>query len=635
LRFGGSALAPAAGTAFLLALLAVDDGGYFPPSWGWAGCAIAIVAAAWIGAGRPPRPGRLESWFIGAFALYAAWSGISILWSIDRTASVYAFERALLLLVASAAFLTLARRRDVEILTLVVVAVITTVCGYGLSTRLFPNASSFDPGDPVTGYRLSAPLGYWNALGAYAAIGILAALALLARRQVRLWEAAVAGVAAVVLPLTLFFTFSRGAWAAGALGAVVAVALSPSPARLLVRTAIGALAPIAAVIAAAHQSALTHIHARLPAAVHEGSRLALVCGLLTLISVLAVAAATRIPVPERVIRVRTSRGARGGVIAVALSAVVILLVVSSLLFGERFVHTFAEPTPPPEPVDVTRRMLDLNGNGRAQMWKVALQAAEGHWVAGRGGGSFQRSWERSPHANEVVHDAHGLYVQTLAELGVVGLIALVVALFAPLVAGIRCRGTPLAGPLTGAYLVFVLHNAVDWDWRLTGLALTGLVVAGLLLLLARPLEVQPVAVRWRVAAAGVSCVIAAAMAVAGVGNGALSHARTAVGQRDYAAAVGDAELARRFMPWSAEPIQVLGEAEFRAGDIRAARQAFDEAVRLDPGGWRGWLDLAAASQGRQRRAAVDRARALYPNSPEIREFLEEVAAKQRARPQSS
>jgi hypothetical protein len=541
----------------------------------------------------------------------------------------------LLLLVASAAFLTLARRRDVEILTLVVVGVITAVCGYALSTRLFPNASSFDPGDPVTGYRLSAPLGYWNALGAYAAIGILAALALLARRQVRLWEAAVAGVAAVVLPLTLFFTFSRGAWAAGAVGAVVAVALSPSRARLLVRTAIGALAPTAAVIAAAHQPALTHIHARLPGAVHEGSRLALVCGLLTLISVLAVAAATRIPVPERVIGLRVSRGARGGVIAVALSAVVILLVVSSLLFGERFVHTFAEPTPPPEPVDVTRRMLDLNGNGRAQMWKVALQATEGHWVAGRGGGSFQRSWERSRRANEVVHDAHGLYVQTLAELGVVGLIALVVALFAPLVAGIRCRGTPLAGPLTGAYLVFVLHNAVDWDWRLTGLALTGLFLGGLLLLLARPLEVQPVAVRWRVAAAGVSCVIAAAAAVAGVGNGALSHARTAVGQRDYAAAVGDAELARRFMPWSAEPIQVLGEAEFRAGDIRAARQAFDEAVRLDPGGWRGWLDLAAASQGRQRRAAVDRARALYPNSPEIREFLEEVAAKQRARPQSS
>jgi hypothetical protein len=269
------------------------------------------------------------------------------------------------------------------------------------------------------------------------------------------------------------------------------------------------------------------------------------------------------------------------------------------------------------------------------MWKVALQSVDGHWVAGRGGGSFQRSWERSRRANEVVHDAHGLYVQTISELGVVGLIALVVALCAPLVAGVRSRRTPLAGPLTGAYVVFVLHNAVDWDWRLTGVALTGLVVGGLLLLLTRPLEVPPLAVQWRAVAAGVGCLIAAAMAVAGVGNGALAHARAGVARHHYAAAIGDAELARRFMPWSAEPIEVLGEAEFRAGDIGAARQAFDDAVQLDPGDWRGWLDVAASSQGRQRRAAVERARALYPNSPEIREFLEEVAAKRRARLQSS
>jgi hypothetical protein len=634
LRFRVSALGPAAGTTFLLALLAADGGGYFPQSWGWAGCAVALVAAACIGAGRPPRPSRLELWFVGAFAVYAAWTGISIMWSIDRTASVYAFERALLLLAGSAAFLALAGRRDVEILTVVVVGVITTVCGYALWTRLFPSASSFDPADPVTGYRLFAPLGYWNALGAYAAVGLVAAFALLARGRVAMWEAAVAGIAGLVLPLTLFFTFSRGAWAAGAVGAIVAVALSPSPARLLVRTVIGALAPTAAIIAAADQPALTHIHATLPGAIHEGHRLALVCGFLAVFSIVAIAAATRIPVPDRVIRVRMSRRARAAVIAVTVSTAVVVLVVASLGFGERFVHTFAEPTPPPEPVDVSRRVLDLNGNGRAQMWKVALEAADGHWVAGRGAGSFQRSWERSRRSNEVVHDAHGLYVQTITELGVVGLVALVAALCAPLVAGLRSRRSPLAGPLTGAYVVFVSHNAVDWDWRLTGLALTGLVIGGLLLLLSRPLEVKPLAVRWRMTALGVSCLIAGAMAVAGVGNGALAHARAAAGRHDYAAAVGDAALARRFMPWSAEPIDVLGEAEFRAGDIRAARQVFADAVRKDPNGWRGWLDLAAATQGRPRRAAVDRARALYPNSPEVREFLEEVAAKERVRPHS-
>ena len=40
---------------------------------------------------------------------------------------------------------------------------ITLVSGYGLGTRLVPDRIGVF--NPVAGYRLEAPIGYWNALG--------------------------------------------------------------------------------------------------------------------------------------------------------------------------------------------------------------------------------------------------------------------------------------------------------------------------------------------------------------------------------------------------------------------------------------------------------------------------------------
>ena len=79
------------------------------------------------------------------------------------------------------------------------------------------------------------------------------------------------------------------------------------------------------------------------------------------------------------------------------------------------------------------------------------------------------------------------------------------------------------------------------------------------------------------------------------------------------------------MPWSPEPLKVLGEARLRQGDEAAARASFRKAIAIDRGDWQSWLDLAASVHGAQQRAAVARARALYPTSPEIDEF--EAAAR--------
>src|SRR5919201_1930224 len=71
-----------------------------------------------------------------------------------------------------------------------------------------------------------------------------------------------------------------------------------------------------------------------------------------------------------------------------------------------------------------------------------------------------------------VRNAHNLYLETLAELGPVGLGVLVVALGLPLAAAVRARRRALAGAAAGAYVAFVVHASVDWDWQMPAVPVT-------------------------------------------------------------------------------------------------------------------------------------------------------------------
>ena len=58
--------APAGLAAFAaILLLAANDGGYFPPEWGWSGVALAWVAAVALVIGRNVELGRRDGVFLG------------------------------------------------------------------------------------------------------------------------------------------------------------------------------------------------------------------------------------------------------------------------------------------------------------------------------------------------------------------------------------------------------------------------------------------------------------------------------------------------------------------------------------------------------------------------------------------
>ena len=260
---------------------------------------------------------------------------------------------------------------------------------------------------------------------------------------------------------------------------------------------------------------------------------------------------------------------------------------------------------PDETGDLNNRLFTFNGNGRVQLWEVALHSSRGHRLAGTGAGTFERFWERDRTVDFKVRDAHGLFVETLSELGVVGLILVVVMLAVPLVVAVRARRVGFVAPVAGAYVAFVLHAAVDWDWELSGVTLTALVLGCLLLTAHRRGGERTISRVPRSLGAGIA-VAAGAMSVVGlVGNTTIASARDALDRGDTRTAIARAETARGWMPWSLEPWLVRGEGQLALGDVAGARASFRRAIDIDGNEWRGWLDLAAATQGSERYPSVE------------------------------
>lgn len=153
----------------VLAALLAADGAYFPSAWNAGAIAVLWVAALALFARSVPRPGWRELSMLGALAALTAWIGASAAWSIDPAGSLLELQRAVVYLGAVLALLLVVRPAHVPHLLGGAVGAVAAVSAYGLATRLFPERS--EAFDPVAGYRLFEPLGYWSALGIVAAMG--------------------------------------------------------------------------------------------------------------------------------------------------------------------------------------------------------------------------------------------------------------------------------------------------------------------------------------------------------------------------------------------------------------------------------------------------------------------------------
>lgn len=613
-------------TTFLtVAGLALANGGFFPVSWGWSSLALLWLAGLVLLVGRPSRPGILEGTYMVLVAALTAWTFLSAAWTSSLTDTIAEGERSVVYLSGALAVILLLRGASQRSIVLGTWAAITVVSLYALSTRLFP--TRFGRFEPIAGYRLSDPVGYWNALGLLAAMGLLLAVGLAARD--RLTVRALAAASSVVLVSTIYFTFSRGAWIAFFAGLVAVVAVDRRRLQLLATGIVTAGWCGAAVWIASRSDALTHQNTSLVAASRDGH------GLAVILIGLATAAALSVLVLDALEpRAHLPHGARrflAGTLLFLLAAGVIVVAGrygGPTALADRAWNSFKAP-PVAAQSNLNSRLFNLSGTGRLDQWRVAWKEYQAHPWLGSGAGTYAKFWFQQRPSTTTVHDVHNLYLETLAELGPVGL-ALLAALFAvPLIGLWRSRA---AGPLTasafGAYVAYWLHAAVDWDWELPAVTLAA-IFCGLVLLKSDEAADERPRLGLGVRLGGVAAVLAmgAFAFVALIGNSAASASSTAAQSKNWAKAASEARTADSWLPWSSDPWRLLGEAQLGAGDLAAARESFRKAIAKDRDDWTLWYELASASKGRPQRIALAAASRLNPRSPEIASFRSSLSSK--------
>ena len=570
---------PTLGVLALICALGFDDGGYASTAWGWSSVLLFALLAVllWRGLPRPELPAIL---FVGGLAAFVLWTAASLLWTSHVSATVLEIERTALYAVAAAVFVALGSSAALLGGTLGAAVVL---CGYGLARWLLGNPEVPLSADPLAGERLSEPIGYANGMALLAAMGILLAVGFAARAS-RVAFAAGAGAAVPLLASTLSFTLGRGAWLALGLGLAAAFALDSR--RLQLAAVAGAVAvPAGAAVIVSR-------------VFDPGAAAAVAIALLCLGSaaMTAVIRNARVDVPRRA----------NTAFAVALLAIPLLAAAAVLVRLGGPDGAYDAFTATPAPVHGSERVLSASGSNRADYWRVAWETYEKDPLLGDGAGSFARNWLAERPVPQPARDAHSLYLETLAEVGPVGLALLLIALAAPF-AG---RREPIA---VAPYAAFLVHAAQDWVWELPAVTVAALACGAAMVAASRNRRVPQLA-------AVVPAVLCLVAAWAFAGNRALAAATAASDRTDYGASATNARVARTLQPWSGEPWRVLGEAQLATGAVGEARRTFERGLERDSGDWELWLDLGLASDGAEQRRAWSRAASLNRMSPELEEL---------------
>ena len=449
----------AAGLLALPTVLAFYSGGFFAVPRLWA--ALAACALLLLGALVAPAPRTGPAWVAAvALAGLAGWVALSAGWAPLTGPAVGDAQRVALYAAAFAAGLLLlgAVPRGVEP---ALAAGCLVVVGYALSARLAPGLVEQTASNTAIG-RLEQPLTYWNALGCLAAIGLVLSARLAGDQGRPAWLRAAGAASGVPLLLGVALTFSRGAILATAAGLVVLCWLAPDRAQLrALAYVLGAAVPSVVVA-----MALAGVRALGGPEEDKGWQGALTFAVLLASMAGAALLARRTPPPGRLRRA----GPAGVAVAIALLA------------GAVGLAALAKPgTGTPETGATPARLVSADSN-RFAYWKVALRDFADHPVRGAGSGAFRVRWRRERAFAESAVDAHSLYVETAAELGLVGLGLLGGFLGGVGLAARRALGTApalVAGP-AAALAVWVLHAAIDWDWEMPALTLVALMLAALL-----------------------------------------------------------------------------------------------------------------------------------------------------------
>ncbi|HUN78881.1 MAG TPA: O-antigen ligase family protein [Solirubrobacteraceae bacterium] len=466
------------------------------------GCGLTAAAALAL---APPESRLYGRWPAMLLVAFAALSALSVLWSVQPDASwqdasrLFAYGAVMGLAVLLA---RVAPGRWSAVLGGVVLAS-AIVCGYALLTKVFPNDLG---GEQITYYaRLREPYGYWNATGLAAALGAIGCVWLGARRSGHALVSALAFPALGVMLVTLLLAYSRGALAVLVLGLALWFCMVPLRLRgalVLLTAAFGAGVVVAWDFAT---PALTTNTATLAQRILAGHQLGVLLAAMVVALTVAglgvgfVLDSRRLVAPAR----RRVGAALIGLPVLAVLALVVALAASQRgLYGTVSSDLGSLTNPNATVPSNGPNRLTALASARAAYWKEALEIFADHPAVGVGAAGYETARLRYRSKPVNVAQAHGFVVQTLADLGIVGLALVLVLLGAWLVAAGRSthpfnrrwrrwRWRALEGPATHyspervglltmicVVVTFGIHSLVDWTWYSPGLACAALLCAG-------------------------------------------------------------------------------------------------------------------------------------------------------------
>ena len=415
--------------------------------------------------------------------------------------------------------------------------------------------------------------------------------------------------AAIPLPtLAVFLTSSRGGAVSGAVGLVLLFLLSPYRLRLAVSAAIAGIGSAVLVEAAVTRDLFTDGRTGAPAYGAEARPMLL----LTLVVVAAVLT-LRPMVDGLVERVQVPRA-----VSVVVATVAALALVTGLL-GADPVERWHELKAPPDTLAqtegrglVTRHLTSTEGTGRYQFWNAGWAAFKEHPLEGVGAAGYEPWWAQHGSLDYFVRNAHSLFIETAAELGLVGLLLLFGFVGTAVVTGVRRRlaggdDGALAGVLLAGIGCGITAAAVEWTWELPGSFLPVVIIAALLTgpaLGAARARGRPVRLLLGAGVVAFGCACIAVGAIALTSDAKLRQSRDAAGDGHFAEAEDDARAAAAIQPWAAGPRLQLALAQEESDPV-AAQRNLNEALERAPQDWRLWVVLT-----RMRANAGDRAGAI-------------------------
>ncbi|MFI5037748.1 MAG: O-antigen ligase family protein [Solirubrobacterales bacterium] len=468
-----------------------------------------LIAGTVLFARASPR--SYGAWPAALLVAFTALTTLSVVWSVQPDDSWQDAGRMLAYSAFFAAAVALVRAapgRWPAVLGGVILAAVV-VCGYALLTKVFPD--QLDASDVYA--RLRAPYSYWNAIGLTAAMGAIGCIWLGARRAGHALLSALAYPAMGLMLLTLMLAYSRGALIALALGMAVWLCIVPIRLRGAAVLLVGAAGATGVVAWDFSTHAISSDNVALGARTAAGHQLgALIVAMLILLTLagLLIGFCTSRQAPSMLTR------RRAGALLLSILAFAIVGFVGALAASHRGLsgsvsHAFHSLTDPNARVPNTPGRLTAVSSVRARYWKEALKVFKAQPVLGAGAEGYATARLRYRTAPIEVRHAHGYVVQTLADLGLLGL-ALTLALLAAWMAaagrsthpfnrrwsgwrslgdwrsGIRPRWrhrpmgyTPeRVGMLTmlSIVVVFGIHSLVDWTWYVPGDACVALLCAG-------------------------------------------------------------------------------------------------------------------------------------------------------------